>query len=103
MSFEVFRPRPVADEFAHIYLEEGQEKTHGGLLQLMDLLAGPGRLLVRSNGFEPHKLDLASIPAGLQIIQRGNDLRHYEITPAPGTSLKVEQYTALLRLIRTVT
>ncbi len=41
----MFRPRPVADEFAHIYLEEGQEKTHGGLLQLMDLLAGPGRLL----------------------------------------------------------
>lgn len=57
---------------------------------------------VVSKGFEPHRIDLTSIPSDLQIIQRGNDPHHYEITPRPGTSLLPEEYAALLRRIRTL-
>lgn len=57
---------------------------------------------VVSKGFEPHRIDLTSIPSDLQIIQRGNDPHHYEITPRSGTSLLPEEYAALLRRIRTL-
>jgi hypothetical protein len=43
-----------------------------------------------------------SVARDLQIIQRGADPHHYEITPAPGTSLLPDEYVALLRRIRTV-
>ena len=34
---------------------------------------------VISKGFEPYKLDISTISDKLKIIQRGNDLKHYEI------------------------
>jgi len=57
---------------------------------------------VASKGFEPHWVDLTSIPSDLQIIQRGNDPHHCEITWRSGTSLLPEEYAALLRRIRTI-
>ena len=64
-------------------------------------LRGPGESVV-SRGFVPHRVDLSSVPSDLQIIQRGADPHHYEITPRPGTSLLPEEYAALLRQIRTL-
>jgi hypothetical protein len=57
---------------------------------------------VVSRGFVPHRVDLSSVASDLQIIQRGADPHHYEITPRPGTSLLPEEYAALLRQIRTL-
>jgi hypothetical protein len=57
---------------------------------------------VASRGFVPHRVDMSSVSSDLQIIQRGEDPHHYEITPRPGTSLLPEDYAALLRRIRTL-
>ncbi|WP_299390697.1 RHS repeat-associated core domain-containing protein [Pelagibius sp.] len=55
---------------------------------------------VRQKGFEPHEIDLNSIPAELQVKQRGLDPRHYEIRPRPGTKLTPEQYQEKLDCIQ---
>jgi hypothetical protein len=57
---------------------------------------------VSARGFEPHQLDLNTVPSELRIIQRGQDLRHYEIVPQPGANLTPGQYTELLECIRCV-
>jgi hypothetical protein len=57
---------------------------------------------VASRGFVPHRVDMSSVSGDLQIIQRGEDPHHHEITPRPGTSLLPEDYAALLRRIRTL-
>ena len=48
---------------------------------------------VSSKGFVPHKIDQSTIPDSLQIIQRGKDLSHFEITPKPGANLTPEQFS----------
>ena len=48
---------------------------------------------VSSKGFVPHKIDQSTIPDSLQIIQRGKDPRHFEITPKPGANLTPEQFS----------
>lgn len=47
---------------------------------------------VSSKGFVPHRVDQSSIPDSLRIIQRGNDLRHFEIVPVPGANLTPQQF-----------
>ena len=37
---------------------------------------------VINKGFEPNKIDMSKISDKLKIIQRGNDLKHFEIVPA---------------------
>lgn len=54
-----------------------------------------------SRGFVPHRIDMSSVSSDLQIIQRGVDPHHHEITPCPGMSLLSEDYAALLWRIRT--
>ena len=49
----------------------------------------------------PNEIDMDSVPNTLQIIQRGADPRHFEITPAPGANLTPEQYAEALSKIRT--
>lgn len=46
---------------------------------------------VSSKGFEPHQIDLNSMPDTLRIIQRGADPRHFEITPKPGANLTPDE------------
>ncbi|MEV6304032.1 polymorphic toxin-type HINT domain-containing protein [Actinoplanes sp. NPDC051861] len=55
---------------------------------------------ISSKGFEPHGLDMDSVPGTLRIIQRGRDLNHYEIVPAPGANLTPERYTEELSKIK---
>lgn len=47
---------------------------------------------VSSKGFTPHKIDQSSVPDSLQIIQRGSDKSHFEITPAPDAKLTPQQF-----------
>ena len=47
---------------------------------------------VSSKGFVPHKIDQSTIPDSLQIIQRGKDSAHFEITPKPGANLTPQQF-----------
>ena len=49
---------------------------------------------VSSKGFTPHKIDQSSVPDSLQIIQRGDDKSHFEITPAPDAKLTPQQFKA---------
>jgi len=66
--------------------------THGvSVYDNPDSVTGGGRV--------PHEVDLATVPKDLQIIQRGNDLSHYEITPAPGSNLKPDEYAQRLECI----
>lgn len=55
---------------------------------------------ISSKGFEPHGLDMNSVPSTLRIIQRGRDLNHYEIVPAPGANLTPGRYTEELSKIQ---
>jgi RHS repeat-associated protein len=50
-------------------------------------------------GFTPNEVDPESVPDTLQIKQRGNDPRHYEIMPADNAKLTVEQYQSELARI----
>jgi RHS repeat-associated protein len=56
----------------------------------VSIFDNPGSLL--SKGFEPHQIDLNSMPDSLQIIQRGGNPRHFEITPRPGANLTPQQF-----------
>jgi hypothetical protein len=47
---------------------------------------------VLSKGFEPHQLDLNSMPDTLRVIQRGGDPYHFEIVPQPGANLTPQQF-----------
>ncbi|SUP85804.1 RHS protein [Yersinia pseudotuberculosis] len=40
------------------------------------------RTSVSSKGFEPHNIDMTTVSDKLKIIQRGNDLKHFEIVPS---------------------
>jgi hypothetical protein len=51
---------------------------------------------VSSKGFVPHQIDIDTIPDSLRIIQRGADLRHFEIVPKPGANLTPEAYNDAL-------
>lgn len=42
---------------------------------------------VISKGFTPHQVDLSTVSSKLQIKQRGNDKKHYEIMPKNNMSL----------------
>ena len=55
---------------------------------------------VSEKGFDPFEIDQSSVPSSLQIIQRGRDSSHYEITPAHGKDLTPEEYTCALSQIR---
>lgn len=54
---------------------------------------------VSSKGFVPNEVDLDSVPDSLQIIQRGKDPTHFEITPAPGADLNPDQFREALECI----
>lgn len=47
---------------------------------------------VTSRGFEAYRVDQSSIPDSLRIIQRGNDIHHFEIVPRPGVDLTPRQF-----------
>lgn len=55
---------------------------------------------IESRGFEPHGIDPASVPSTLRVIQRGRDLEHFEIVPAPGANLTPARYGEELSKIR---
>jgi hypothetical protein len=55
---------------------------------------------VSSKGFIPHRIDESSFPGSLRVIQRGKDLRHFEIVPVPGANLTPERYAEELAKIR---
>ncbi len=55
---------------------------------------------VSKKGFEPHGIDMDTVPDTLRVIQRGNDLRHFEIVPRPGANLTPERYADELSKIR---
>lgn len=42
---------------------------------------------ITSKGFEPHGIDMETVPSTLRVIQRGRDMNHYEIVPASGANL----------------
>jgi hypothetical protein len=44
---------------------------------------------------------MSSVPNELTFIQRGQDLAHYEIVPAPVANLTPDEYTELLAEIET--
>ncbi|WP_412103894.1 RHS repeat-associated core domain-containing protein [Streptomyces californicus] len=69
------------------------KETHG-----VSLFDNPGS--ITSRGFEPHGINPASMPATLRIIQRGKDVNHYEIVPAPGANLTPARYGEELSKIR---
>ncbi|MFI1002672.1 polymorphic toxin-type HINT domain-containing protein [Streptomyces galbus] len=69
------------------------KETHG-----ISLFNNPGS--ITSRGFEPHGIDPASMPVTLRVIQRGKDVNHYEIVPAPGANLTPEEYAEELSKIR---
>jgi RHS repeat-associated protein len=82
-----FAPRP--NEFKVDASTGSVRPTHG-----VSVFDNPAS--VSSKGFVPHEVDLTSIPNELRIIQRGSDLRHFEIVPRAGTSLTPERFTELL-------
>ena len=47
---------------------------------------------VSSKGYVLHRLDQGAILDSLRIIQRGSDLRHFEIVPVPGANLTPQQF-----------
>lgn len=55
---------------------------------------------VISTGRVPHQVNTATVSESLQIIQRGPDLKHFEITPVPGANLTPEQYKQALECIK---
>lgn len=55
---------------------------------------------VSSRGFDPYPADSTTIPPELRAIQRGVDLRHYEVVPRPDVNLTPEEYTLCLLQIR---
>ncbi|MEV6383579.1 polymorphic toxin-type HINT domain-containing protein [Streptomyces sp. NPDC051773] len=69
------------------------KETHG-----VSLFNNPGS--ITSRGFESHGINPASMPDTLRVIQRGKDLRHYEIVPAPGSNLTPARYAEELSKIR---
>ncbi|MFJ2746718.1 polymorphic toxin-type HINT domain-containing protein [Streptomyces sp. NPDC087297] len=69
------------------------KETHG-----VSLFDNPGS--ITSRGFESHGVNPASMPDTLRVIQRGKDLRHYEIVPAPGANLTPARYVEELSKIR---
>ncbi|MNL04594.1 hypothetical protein D3C87_1251660 [compost metagenome] len=46
---------------------------------------------VASKGFDPNKIDMSTVGNDLKIIQRGNDLKHYEIVPSSPMTLDAYQ------------
>ena len=69
------------------------KSTHG-----VSVFDNPGS--VRDKGFTPNKIDQSTIPDSLQIIQRGNDKAHFEITPKPGTKMTPDQFQKSLDCIQ---
>jgi hypothetical protein len=69
------------------------KETHG-----VSLFDNPGS--ITSRGLEPHGIDPATMPNTLRVIQRGRDLNHYEIVPAPGANLTPARYGEELSKIR---
>ena len=67
--------------------------THG-----VSVFDNPGS--VRSKGFIPNKVDINSVGNEIKIIQRGNDLRHFEIVPA--SPMPLENYQAALSRIKVI-
>lgn len=79
-----FTPRP--NEFKVDATTGTVKPTHG-----VSVFDNPGS--VSSKGFVPHKIDQGSVPDSLQIIQRGKDPSHFEITPKPGANLTPKQFS----------
>ena len=53
---------------------------------------------VSNKGFEPHKVDMSTVSDDLNIIQRGNDIKHYEIVPAK--PMPLDDYQAALSKVK---
>ncbi len=56
---------------------------------------------IAGKGFEPNEVDPESVPDTLQIKQRGNDPKHFEIMPADEAKLTPEQYQNELSKLKT--
>lgn len=82
-----FEPRP--NDFKVDPATGTVKPTHG-----VSVFDNPGS--VTSKGFVPHEVDVSSVPPDLQIIQRGADPTHFEITPQVGANLTPEQYKGLM-------
>jgi hypothetical protein len=52
---------------------------------------------VAIKGLDPNKIDMSTVGDNLKIIQRGNDLKHYEIVPSAPMPLDGYQ-TALSKI-----
>jgi RHS repeat-associated protein len=54
---------------------------------------------VSSKGYDPHEIDMSTLPESLKIIQRGDDKKHYEIVPK--NPMTPEEYKKDLGKIKT--
>ena len=68
------------------------DRATGFVKETRGLSVFDNELSVISKGMVPHRVDLGSIPDSLRIIQRGFDLRHFEIAPKLGANLTPQQY-----------
>jgi len=78
-----FTPRP--NDFKVDNVTGTVKPTHG-----VSVFDNPNS--ISSNGFVPYKVDQSTIPDTLQIIQRGKDPAHFEITPKLGANLTPQQF-----------
>lgn len=78
-----FTPRP--NDFKVDKVSSKVKSAHG--VSVFDNIAD-----VEKNGYVLHKLNQSTVPDSLQIIQRGNNPGHFEITPKPGANLTPQQF-----------
>ena len=77
-----------------------RQADRSGLEEAWDDFWGSGEDPPDTNITETGPATQVSAPRS--VIQRGNDPRHFEITPKPGTNLTPDEYAELLSQIRTV-
>jgi hypothetical protein len=86
-----FKPRP--NDYRVDKTTGFVKDTHG-----VSVNVNAGKLT--SKGFVPYEIDQSTIPRTLRMIQRGQDLEHYEIVPRPGANLTPEQFAEELAKIK---
>jgi len=79
----------------------GEYKVQDGLVQPthgVSVFDNPNS--VTSKGFDPHQIDINTVPDTLTIRQRGNDSKHFEIMPKQ--AMPEEEYKSALDKIKTL-
>jgi hypothetical protein len=76
------------------------QSTDGNVQPTHGLSVFDNEASVTSKGFVAHEIDMSTVPDSLQVIQRGNDPKHFEIVPKKAMS--EETFKAELDKIKTV-